>query len=364
MDNPFSFSGIVTGAGFCNREQEQKDLVNYITNAQNVLLYGNRRMGKTSLIHQVFAQLEKETLKLHIDLYGTVREEDFITAIMKNAGRLESRTDKLLKTVKELFTSANVSLSFDPLTGFPSLTPVFGSLNKTVYLEQVMAMVEHYSAKKNMVIVFDEFQEIENYSKGEFEKRLRGIVQTHSRISYIFAGSKPHILAGMFHSKGKAFYKLAQSYPLPEIDEAAYLDWIKGLFRKHKSISEKMILEVVNLCEKHPLYIQQFFYYLWDSDLSIPDIIESTLRKILTLNENEFITLWDTLTLNQCKTLKLLVLTEGKEIYSADSLQSVGLSTPSQVTKALESLMKKEIVVKNGNYGIQDIMFKQWILRL
>jgi hypothetical protein len=33
------------------------------------------------------------------------------------------------------------------------------------------------------------------------------------------------------------------------------------------------------------------------------------------------------------------------------------------VTKALSSLIKKEIIVKNGRYLIQDIVFKKWLQR-
>jgi hypothetical protein len=37
------------------------------------------------------------------------------------------------------------------------------------------------------------------------------------------------------------------------------------------------------------------------------------------------------------------------------------LKTGSLVTKALTTLMKKEIIVKNGKYIIQDIIFKKWL---
>ncbi|MDA3900719.1 MAG: hypothetical protein PF637_09410 [Spirochaetes bacterium] len=364
MTNPFSFSGTVADRGFCNRKQEQKDIIDFINNSENVLLHANRRMGKTSLIYRILSKLDKSITHLYVDLYGTVSENDFIETLMKNAGQLESRSEKLLKTAKEIFTSSNISLSIDPVTNLPSLTPVFGTSKKTLLLENAMLLLERYSEKNRMVIVFDEFQEIENYSGGEFEKRLRGFVQKHDRISYIFAGSRQHILAHMFNSKGKAFYKLAHSYPLSEIEETDYMKWIKKLFAKKSKISDTIILEVLNLCERHPMYIQQFFYHLWDSDLNKPNIIDRTLRLILLRNRNEYMNIWDSLTLNQRKTLKLIAANDGNELYSADSLKSVSLTTPSQVTKALQSLTNKDIVQKNGTFRIQDVMFKQWVLRL
>jgi len=60
MENPFSHSGIVTSAAFCNRKQELTDLIYHVKNSQNVLLYSHRRAGKTSLIHQLMAMLKNE----------------------------------------------------------------------------------------------------------------------------------------------------------------------------------------------------------------------------------------------------------------------------------------------------------------
>ena len=71
MENPFSYSEYVTGEAFCNRGAEQKDLIYYAQNSQNVLTYSHRRMGKTSLVHQVIRRLKKAKPKVnsvYIDL--------------------------------------------------------------------------------------------------------------------------------------------------------------------------------------------------------------------------------------------------------------------------------------------------------
>ncbi len=51
----------------------------------------------------------------------------------------------------------------------------------------------------------------------------------------------------------------------------------------------------------------------------------------------------------------------GTNLFNADSLKSVNLKTGSLVTKALSSLIKKEIIVKDKRYMIQDIVFKKWL---
>jgi hypothetical protein len=54
----------------------------------------------------------------------------------------------------------------------------------------------------------------------------------------------------------------------------------------------------------------------------------------------------------------------GSNLFNADSLKSVNLKTGSLVTKALASLVKKEIIVKNNRYLIQDIIFKKWLQKI
>ena len=48
-------------------------------------------------------------------------------------------------------------------------------------------------------------------------------------------------------------------------------------------------------------------------------------------------------------------------MFYANALQSVDLNAGSQVTRALEKLIRSDVVVKNGGYHIQDVMLKKWI---
>lgn len=76
----------------------------------------------------------------------------------------------------------------------------------------------------------------------------------------------------------------------------------------------------------------------------------------------EFINLWEALTQNQKKTLRLVALKNGRDLFSAASLQMVGLNRASQVTRAIEALLTREVIEKNKGYHLQDILLKKWIL--
>jgi len=128
-------------------------------------------------------------------------------------------------------------------------------------------------------------------------------------------------------------------------------------------IEAQIVEEIVARCENHPMYVQQFLFYLWEekvTQLSI-ETVDEVERRILQGSRNEFLNLWDSLTLNQKKTLKLILFTGGREMFYANALQAVDLNAGSQVTRSLEKLVGDDIVLKNDDYKIQDVMFKKWI---
>ena len=93
MKNPFAYSDYVIGESFCNRTKELSELLRYIKGSQNVLLYSHRRYGKSSLIRQTFREIKEKSLNIgtmHVELYGTISEKDFIIRTFQGLNQLES----------------------------------------------------------------------------------------------------------------------------------------------------------------------------------------------------------------------------------------------------------------------------------
>jgi len=364
MENPFSYSDYVTGEAFCDRTTEQKDLIYYARNSQNALLYSHRRMGKTSLVHQVIRRLKKTKPKvqsIYIDLYGTLDENDFIDAVLTGLTQIESKLERILKQMAGL----KITGSIDPITNLPTLSASIKPREKPEYLEKALNLMASYSAKQKMLVVLDEFQEVAKYSEEGFEKRLRKVIQRHRNISYIFSGSQKHILMEMFHSAKRAFYKMARSYPLEKIAIHHYTDWAQKLFKKKNiNISGEIITSIVERSDHQPIYIQQFLFDLWRSATVSLDVLDNIENSIIASQKNQFIVLWDLLTQNQKKALRLLAETGGKSIYAAEQLQRVGFNSGSVLQRAIAALNEKEILSKNDTFQFQDAMLKKWVQSL
>lgn len=371
MENPFRYSKFVIGSSFCNREREQKELLEFIRSSQNPLLYSHRRLGKSSLIKQVFATIQTrqpDIAAVYIDLYGTTTEKEFIQRGFQQLSSLESNTDKLLKLLKAGMDKLSFQVSVDPATQMHAIAPSFREADAGLMLGNFMGLLEKFSKKQKLVVAFDEFQEITKYTNAEsFEKRLRSHIQGHTNICYIFSGSRQHLLTAMFSRQDRAFYQQAASFPLQKIAAAHFVPWLSDRFQTAGLVVGAGHLEkIVERFENHPMYIQLFCFFLcahlrdhhWSDDL-IFDIEE----KMLLQKQPEYQVLWDNLSINQKKTLKLVLANDGTGLFAATALEAAGIKTASMATRCLKTLSEKEILVKNGNYRIQDILLKKWIAR-
>ena len=82
--NPFVLGRIRPGEPFCNRKKEQSDLRTHALNCVDVVIYSSRRLGKTSLLHQVLNSMEhKGYYGIYVDLVSITSESDFIRKVVE-----------------------------------------------------------------------------------------------------------------------------------------------------------------------------------------------------------------------------------------------------------------------------------------
>ena len=76
-----------------------------VENAEKLFVYSERRLGKTSLIRKVLAELpEQEYLTVYIDLWPTDGETSFVLSCAKAfTEAMATNTDKLLHIAKTFF---------------------------------------------------------------------------------------------------------------------------------------------------------------------------------------------------------------------------------------------------------------------
>ncbi|MEA1919552.1 MAG: ATP-binding protein, partial [Campylobacterota bacterium] len=232
--------------------------------------------------------------------------------------------------------------------------------------EDIINLPFQYAKKsgKKIVVVFDEFQEAEQFA---IDKKLRTLIQTHSKeVSYIFSGSKKSILNAMFSDKNRAFYKSVKRLVIKEITLDDWTVFAKEKFEQtDKSISQEQIKTIFDITNGFPYYMQQLLYHVWqECEQSVDEVmIEKSLKLMLEREYDLYAYMYSSLTPNQKITLKFIALFDGKNLYSNDNLSEVNLSA-STLKSTLESLIKKDICDRvDDTYYLVDPFMKYWILK-
>lgn len=369
--NPFLLYGYYSPEFFCNRIVEEKRIISSLNNGRNITLFSIRRLGKTGLIEHVFYKLqsEKKIALFYLDILATTNISDFVNYFASTVlGKLESKPEKFIKKVGEIFTSIRPIISFDPNTGAPNLQFNIQSTEEAnSSLERIFEYLKKSS--KRIVIAIDEFQQITRYPEKNVEAVLRTNVQRAKNISFIFSGSHKHILLSIFSQYGNPFYQSTEMMQLERIIESDYSEFIKSKFAKgKKKITNSTVVKILEICRLHTYYVQFLCNRLYGlrEKIITEVLVKETLNSILRENEAVYINYRNLLTEYQWAMLKAIAC-EGnaKLITSKDFITKYKLGTPSSVHTAVKSLMEKEMIYREQEeYFIYDVFLERWLERL
>ena len=366
--NPFSYGRIVKGEHFYDRELECSRIVQTLHHGNNVVLYAPRRYGKTSLVFKVMDQLEKLGVTVvYIDMMQAYSIESFVSlyirSIQKKQGNLQKFINLLANTVK--CVRPTVSFGSD---GSPEFSIDFveknisaNAINEVLELPQKLA-----TDGSEVVVVFDEFQEVTRFKEIRFEELLRSKIQ-QQRVNYLFLGSKTHLLNDMFNNSKRPFYNSALTM---QLDSLPVDDTIKYLRMRFKlsdiEIDEECCRLIINETGNIPYYIQLLAAEVWQYMVTslntvTSDVVETCSRKIVEIKRDYYIELFDRQSVHQ-KKLLIALSKEGSSIFSTDYIHKHRLSVASTVQKSVKVLVESGIVDKIENeYFISDPFFRKFV---
>jgi AAA+ ATPase superfamily predicted ATPase len=367
--NPFTYGGRVTGETFCNRQEEIKELLSDILARQHVILFSQRRFGKTSLVWRVLSEARKNgVIPVYVDLYPVSSLAEFIELYARAIAEALSGYEKAMKLLKGLFSRLYLSMGLDAM-GNPQWNVGVDRNRESESLDEVLMTFEAYlkRTKKAGVVVFDEFQQISETNGNKMEARLRSTIQTHEHVSYIFVGSRKHLMQDIFSNPNRPFYRSGKIFPLGKIRPDDFASFLRERFGSARfAISNKAIHAILEATETHPYYTQYLCHILYDiaeENRVREEDIPRALDLLISREATAYMNTWDLLTLRQRQALVSLAESKSGESPSRhESLQRFGMSQPAVMMRALNSLLEKDLVDKErGTYQIIDVFFKRWI---
>ncbi len=383
MKTPFDYSEIATEELFVGREVQKKLLETNIRSGQNTTIYGQRRVGKTSLVAEVVKKYKRANPRhifIELDLSVCLNVQEFIENFCLNLNKevkktkpLEAKFQELGNYIRSIRPMAKInSLTGEPEYSFDFCSPVSKAPETC---DDIFDLLEAIAKDYELTVILDEFQFIDYWNNSnKFQWQLRSRIQKQKNIGYIFLGSSQTLISKLFMESQGAFYKSTTLIHLESFIESHKLSkWIKERFITTKlSIGNEQIKETIDFTEGHPYYTQKLCSFIWHEAIALGKarsidnrIIHQSIRQIIKHEANIFQERIDKMTRNQMKVLKAFSrLDMGETILGQKVIAKHSLPRASSIKLVLKTLSQElnPMIIKEGtNYVFEDPFFQLWL---
>ena len=375
MNNPFIINNYKSKDLFCDREEELQLILRNCLNQSNMTLISQRRLGNTGLIFRLFDEIKDTYTNIqtvYVDILASDNMDGFINlfaeAVLSAIPEKSSLGKRLLNYIK-LFRPL---VTYDPLTGQPQLQITYQNAQEKEYT--LRGLFEFLDGQNiPIVIAFDEFQQIREYPEQNMEALLRTYIQQCKNLTFIFSGSKKHIMTDIFANERKPFYASTAFVSLGKISEENYSDFIRRLLGKGKrSVTDEALQFILSWTHRVTYYTQRLCHTLYANGKRIIDLAEvkSACNQLLKENESVYLQYRQMMTDKQWKYL-IAVAKEGsvRQITAADFLKRYQIGGASASRQMCESLCEKgllnaEVSLEGTDYSVGDVFFSRWLERI
>ena len=371
--NPFYLGKEVSGDFFYDRERAAEDLYRYVTGGISTVIYAPRRYGKTSLVKRVAARAEVEAgmRVVYLDLMKVESVEKFCSLyareVLKHLGPIE----KALNGLTTILGGLRPTISMDQTGKLDIGLDFAGSSMAMSDLEDVLNLPARLATeKKPILVVLDEFQEIATFSDTmPLEGCFRSVMQTHKHVSYVYLGSRTHLMQRMFLDRSRPFYKSASLMHLgkPEAEDSSrYVTSRMKAYGLH--IEKPLADQLVAIAESVPYYVQTLAFHVFEATVRrkanrvSADDLSNGVDVLLEMNRDLYETYLTNLSQAQRKLLSALARESAGRFDTAyRTRHSLGVS--STVHSSLVRLQENGLVEQSeGVYLIGDPIFKRYLL--
>ena len=367
--SPFKYGMIVGGEHYCPRTELARQFVKLVEAGQNVVVQGERRMGKTSFVCETIRRRKGWRL-YYVDLYCVKTLSELCRRLVAAVASLD-RSDSFLMKTARLLSGLRPVLTVDRDTGAPSLTVDLKGNATIGSLEEILDVVAEHAARNGKTcMVFDEFQDVLGMEEADVVlARLRAKIQFQNSIPHVFLGSVRNRMHEIFDSPKSPFYKSATAFSVGPIDVEDFKVFLAGRFKLAKrTIGDAALERIVALADHVTGDIQELCETVWlateDGDEIGDREIDRGMALVFAREQGNYGDVLSRLTPIQTAVLKGLAAPEHPRLFSGEFMSANGISNVGSVTRAVNRLKVDEIVYEfGGEWKFTNPFFREWLHR-
>jgi hypothetical protein len=368
--NPFPYPLLHEHDRICGRGREIFELTRYAVNRANVVLYGPKRIGKTTLVRKLhsglrkrgyvpvlcdcFRVLSEEDLarRLAAALFGSLRERDHLW-------RLAERSLRVFRPELRAGEAGRADeLSVVLSSGMQGIDLLDATLSEACGLIAAMDEPAH--------LVFDEFQHLALLRSSQAVEQALVRHLSRAGCGIFFVGSQKDVFLPPFTQKGRPLHRFGVSYGLDVLPRRSSRDYIRETFEKSgKTIVMDQADLMCELTQCHPYGLQLLarFVYERSQDTVTDQDVHEAFRVLLATAGDVFGPLLEAMTLPQIRLLVALAREPTAKIYSLAYMARHGLGSVGGIQKSVKYLTHQELIGKSdGAWRVIDPLLQSWLL--
>jgi hypothetical protein len=359
--NPFFFETPSRASSFTDRSAERKRLRQLFREAgRRLLIYGRRRMGKTSLIQN---SAPRNARLIYVDVSVAASMSDLARQVLSRAPKpKQALLARALQIAQKHFRQVTLE------AGGISFAGEFNNNEEGIPLEQALATLNDMAADRDEVwtLCLDEFQEIQKLGGEKVDWRLRSAIQEHRNLNYIFTGSDHRIVSWMTRPKSP-FFKQLDQMELGPIKPGLLANWIEERAVQAGGLDRfpygRQIVATAGPCTGDVVRLAKTVFFL-ASQKHRAGVVEAAMD-LISLKElgGACGRVWRELPVTQ--RLMLRAIAEGHPPTATKTLRRIGVKAASTAHTAIKALLERQILWQptSGSHDFENPFFKRWVLK-
>ncbi|MDQ0190244.1 AAA family ATPase [Alicyclobacillus cycloheptanicus] len=369
MHAVFPFGSVAQEEDVVDRERYIREMIVRMESGQSAIIAGPRRIGKSSVGREILRQLaERGQYTAAVDLFSVSSIEEFVAqlveAILANRTGVVRRGIRTMEALRRLIGSAEIKGRFGDME--IGLNFADTDTAETDNLLKALSLAESLAEKdgRRMVILLDEFQDIERLGGAPLLKQFRATAQLQKQTTYLFLGSQPSMMKTLFSDRQQALYRFATFCPLPKIPAHAWEDYVqRKLEAQAMTITPAALGMILDLTGGHPYDVMGLVShaYLLTATAGIDqvdaDIVAGAEAQLMDHLTGIFEHQWLDVRKVKHADIVCLAICEQMPPYAVSASRS-------SVARALSHLLDLGIVEKRsarGAYRMVEPMFERWL---
>jgi hypothetical protein len=376
--HPFQVGGHALGPHFTDRAREIRVVRDALRTPTRLLVHGPRRMGKSSILLAAAASARRRGVRVAwVDFASTTHLADVANRLLRSISHeLRSVPERLTEFARTL--SPRVQLTFDPSRPHPVLALEVTLRQRPVEdqraaFESVLDRLEAHARERSeagepgVAVLMDEFQEITEVGGDRADWFLRSIMQRHSHLTYVCAGSREALIHELLSEK-RAFYKHFELLHVGPIDATHLARWIEDRMRTHGVDARglgRAVLERAGPRTQDRIQLARELYVRGlrraPERALEPADVEAAFEAIVRSERSLHLGLWNTLTAYQQNALRAVAAHPGA-LHAKATLDHFGVPSASTMSRTLDALVRKgHLVREEAGVAFDNPYFRAWV---